>query len=479
MNLLKHPLICPAMLGLISLTSSCTSLGPQYETPLVNLPNSWANADANQTYQNHPAVIMHLDWWKFFEDPTLTSLIEEALQSNPDMDIAKNRILQAEEKLISAGADKNPSLDANLSTSKATSSSESGLGRTSSIMSTQFQTSWEIDLFGKFKRNIEASEANLKLKIAARNGIKIKLIASIAESYIAFRSKQEELSLGRETAHYLSELIELATHEVTVGLETEEQLQLTNIKLANLETTLTKKTSELKEISLAIDLLLGTRPGYAFISLNQSENLLQLPSTIALSIPADTILQRPDVQEALHQLQVEAANVGVAEAQRYPSFSFSGSIGLEALTLNSLGNSGANFSSIQASLLAPIFNSGSLDANVKAQVASRGAAVESYKKTVANGLNEAEQALVNLASIKNQLQNLSIALDAGANNLEFVNKRYQTGLVSFREVLQSRDELNAIKQKQSTLTFSEFQSITQLYKVLGGGWAYDNDEVKR
>ena len=169
----------------------------------------------------------------------------------------------------------------------------------------------------------------------------------------------------------------------------------------------------------------------------------------------------------------------MAEAQRYPSFSFSGSIGLEALTLNSLGNSGANFSSIQASLLAPIFNSGSLDANVKAQVASRGAAVESYKKTVANGLNEAEQALVNLASIKNQLQNLSIALDAGANNLEFVNKRYQTGLVSFREVLQSRDELNAIKQKQSTLTFGEFQSITQLYKVLGGGWAYNNDEVKR
>ena len=106
MNLLKHPLICPSMLGLISLISSCTSfLGPQYETPLVNLPNSWTNADTSQTYQNHPAAIMHLDWWKFFEDPTLTSLIEEALQSNPDMDIAKNRILQAEEKLISAGED--------------------------------------------------------------------------------------------------------------------------------------------------------------------------------------------------------------------------------------------------------------------------------------------------------------------------------------------------------------------------------------
>ena len=274
------------------------------------------------------------------------------------------------------------------------------------------------------------------------------------------------------------QLVELAKLEVTVGLETEEQLQLAQMQLATLKTTLSEKTSRLKEISLAIDLLLGAQPGDVFTTLTQSANLLQLPSTIALSIPADTILQRPDIQEALHQLQIETANVGVAEAQRYPSFSFSGSIGLEALTLNSLGNAGANFSSIQASLLAPIFNSGALDANVNAQVASREAALETYKKTVANGLTETEQALVNLASVKQQLQNLNIALDAGANHLELINQRYQTGLVSFREVLQSRDELNSLKQKQSTLTFNEFQSITQLYKVLGGGWAYNDDEAK-
>ncbi|MDA0237693.1 MAG: efflux transporter outer membrane subunit [Proteobacteria bacterium] len=466
------------MLGLTSLTLGCTSLETQYEAPLVDIPNSWVNADTNQIYQNHPESITHLEWWTFFEDPTLISLIEEALQSNPDMGIAQNRILQAEEKLISAGADKNPTLDANLKTSKATSSSESSVGRTSSTMTTQFQTSWEIDFFGKFKRNIEASEANLRLKIATRNGIKTKLIASVAESYIAFRSKQEEISLGQETVHYLIQLVELAKLEVTVGLETEEQLQLAQMQLATLKTTLSEKTSRLKEISLAIDLLLGAQPGDVFTTLTQSANLLQLPSTIALSIPADTILQRPDIQEALHQLQIETANVGVAEAQRYPSFSFSGSIGLEALTLNSLGNAGANFSSIQASLLAPIFNSGALDANVNAQVASREAALETYKKTVANGLTETEQALVNLASVKQQLQNLNIALDAGANHLELINQRYQTGLVSFREVLQSRDELNSLKQKQSTLTFNEFQSITQLYKVLGGGWAYNDDEAK-
>ena len=476
MNLFKHALLCPAILGLFSLTSSCGSLGPQYETPLVSLPNSWVNAEANQNYPNKLVNIMHLKWWKLFEDPTLISLIEEAFQSNPDMGIAQNRIIQAEEKLVSAGADKNPTLDANLRTSKATSSSASSLGRTSSIVSTQFQTSWEIDIFGKFKRNIEASEANLKLTIAARNGVKIKLIASIAEAYIAFRSTQEKISLAQETVNYLSELVELANYEVTVGLETEEALQLAKIQLIKLETTLKEENRKLKEISLSIDFLLGAQPGNVFITLSQSKNLLQAPSTIALSIPADTILQRPDVQEALHQLQLEAANVGVAEAQRYPSLSLSGSIGLEALALNSLGNSGANFSSIQAGLLTPIFNSGALDANVNAQVASREAALESYKKTVANGLNETEQALLNLASIRNQLQHLKIALDAGTDHLELINKRYQTGLISFREVLQSRNDLNSLRQQQSTLTFSEFQSITQLYKVMGGGWAHNSED---
>ena len=202
---------------------------------------------------------------------------------------------------------------------------------------------------------------------------------------------------------------------------------------------------------------------------------MKLPSTIAISIPADTILQRPDIQEALRRLQVEAAKVGVAEAQRYPTFSFTGSIGLEALAINSIGNSGANFSTIQASLLAPIFNSGALKANVNAQVATREAALEIYRKSVANGLNETEQALLNLNSIKERVKTIAPALQLSRNNVDLTNSRYEIGLVSFREVLKSREELNSLKQKQSSLTFDELQGVTQLYKVLGGGWAYESE----
>jgi outer membrane protein TolC len=208
-----------------------------------------------------------------------------------------------------------------------------------------------------------------------------------------------------------------------------------------------------------------------------SKSSLRLPKKIAISIPAETILQRPDIQEALNRLKIEAAKVGVAEAQRYPTFSLSGTIGLEALAINSLGNSGANFSSLQANLLAPIFNSGALKANVNTQIATRDEALEIYRKSVANGLNETEQALLNLSSVRKRLTTITPALQISRNHVALTNNQYEVGLVSLREVLKSREELNSLKQKQSSLKFDEFQGVTQLYKVLGGGWAYKTDQA--
>jgi outer membrane protein TolC len=222
---------------------------------------------------------------------------------------------------------------------------------------------------------------------------------------------------------------------------------------------------------MTIDLLIGNSAGDTFDTLMDSKNSLKSPSNIAISIPGETILQRPDIQEALFALQEETAKVGVAEAQRYPSFSFTGSLGLEALTINALGSSSANFSSIQANLLAPIFNSGGLTANLNAQVATRDAALESYKNVISNGLMETEQALVKLLSIKDQLSDISRSVEAGGKHLELTQYKYQSGLVSHRDVLDSLNELNSLKTKQSQIQFSELTSITQLYKTLGGGWA--------
>ena len=453
------------------LLSGCSALQPSFEESTLDLPESWANLENDNLYIVNTTDIARLQWWEMFNDSNLSSLIKSGLTANPDFTIAKIRIIQAQEQLISVGADKNPSVDANLRSSKSTSSSESSLGRTSTVMNTQFQTSWEFDIFGKFDRTIEASKANLQKKIAASHGVKVRLIADIVESYITFRSVQEDLKLNIEAAKYLTDFLKLSSLESRVGISSQEEVFLARSRLLNTKTTITGKTSDLKELGMTIDLLIGNSAGDTFDTLMDSKNSLKSPSNIAISIPVETILQRPDIQEALYALQEETAKVGVAEAQRYPSFSFTGSLGLEALTINALGSSSANFSSIQANLLAPIFNSGGLTANVNAQVATRDAALESYKNVISNGLMETEQALVKLLSIKDQLSDISRSVKAGGKHLELTQYKYQSGLVSHRDVLDSLNELNSLKTKQSQIQFSELTSITQLYKTLGGGWA--------
>jgi len=453
------------------LLSGCSALQPSFEESTLDLPESWANLENDNLYIVNTTDIARLQWWEMFNDSNLSSLIKSGLKANPDFTIAKIRIIQAQEQLISAGADKNPSVDANLRSSKSTSSSESSLGRTSTVMNTQFQTSWEFDIFGKFDRTIEASKANLQKKIAASHGVKIRLIADIVESYITFRSIQEDLKLNIKAAQYLTDFLKLSSLESRVGISSQEEVFLARSRLLNTKTTITGKTSDLKELGMTIDLLIGNSAGDTFNRLMDSKNSLKSPSNIAISIPAETILQRPDIQEALFALQEETAKVGVAEAQRYPSFSFTGSLGLEALTINALGSSSANFSSIQANLLAPIFNSGGLTANVNAQIATRDAALESYKNVISNGLMETEQALVKLLSIKDQLSDINRSVKAGGKHLELTQYKYQSGLVSHRDVLDSLNELNSLKTKQSQIQFSELTSITQLYKTLGGGWA--------
>lgn len=474
---LKRSLLLPMIVGLCFVNSSCTLKTPKFTKSIAQTPAHWVNLDEGQNYQVSDVDITRLEWWKAFEDPDLVNLIDEGLKSNHDIARAANRIRQAQAKLNSIRVDKNPTLDTIINTSKTTSSEEIGLGRTSSVITTQFQTSWEIDLFGKFKRNTDAAEANIQLEVAAMNGVKVKLISTIVESYITFRATTEEIKLTQETANYLREYVQLAELEAQVGLESIKQVQTAKIQLVSLETNIVEKKTRIKETLLAIDLLLGTNPGTASTKMAHSKSSLRLPKKIAISIPAETILQRPDIQEALNRLKIEAAKVGVAEAQRYPTFSLSGTIGLEALAINSLGNSGANFSSLQANLLAPIFNSGALKANVNTQIATRDEALEIYRKSVANGLNETEQALLNLSSVRKRLTTITPALQISRNHVALTNNQYEVGLVSLREVLKSREELNSLKQKQSSLKFDEFQGVTQLYKVLGGGWAYKTDQA--
>lgn len=196
-----------------------------------------------------------------------------------------------------------------------------------------------------------------------------------------------------------------------------------------------------------------------------------VPETVAVGIPADTLRQRPDVRAAERALAAQTARVGVAQAARYPAFRLSGSIGLEALTVSALGNSGAATSSLLAGVTAPIFDAGRLRAQVEIQDAVREQVLVAYEQTVLLALQEVENALVELARNRERGEALESAVDAARNAAELARQRYGAGLIDFQSVLDSERSLLALEDSLARSRANGVQALIRLYKALGGGWS--------
>ena len=200
-------------------------------------------------------------------------------------------------------------------------------------------------------------------------------------------------------------------------------------------------------------------------------DLPAVPETVAVGIPADTLRQRPDVRAAERRLVAETARVGVVEAARYPTFNLSGSIGLEALTLGALGNSGAGTSSLLAGITAPIFDAGRLRAQVEIQDAVREQARVVYEQTILVALQDVENALVDLARTRDRGEALANAVDAARNAATLARQRYSTGLIDFQSVLDSERSVLVLEESLATNRANGVQALIRLYKALGGGWS--------
>ena len=192
---------------------------------------------------------------------------------------------------------------------------------------------------------------------------------------------------------------------------------------------------------------------------------------IAVGIPADTLRQRPDVRAAERRLAAETARVGVAEAARYPSFKLSGSIGLEALTLGALGNSGAAASSLLAGITGPIFDAGRLRAQVEIQDAVREQALVAYEQTVLTALQDVENALVALARNRERVEALANAVESARNAALLARQRYSAGLIDFQSVLDTERTVLVLEDSLASSRADGVLALIRLYKALGGGWS--------
>ncbi|MEL0029600.1 MAG: TolC family protein, partial [Betaproteobacteria bacterium] len=302
---------------------------------------------------------------------------------------------------------------------------------------------------------------------------KTKLIADIASNYIGFRKIEKELLLVGTQRKSLLSLIELSEHRVSVGLSSTDKTDEIKIRVLQLDAQISELESSKIIFANKIDTLLGKTTGTSLNRLKSTHGTLMAPTSVAAAIPVNALKQRPDVQEALFALQIENAKIGVAEANRFPSLSLTGTIGLEALAVNAIGTSGTDFSSIRASVLGPIFNSGALKSQANAQVATRDAAIESVRQSVLQGLNEVEDVLTKLHETKNQWRAISDSVLKRRLLTELSRQKFEVGLVGMDEALEAEVDLVNLEKSLVQLESDELQHITDLYTAFGGGWAYD------
>jgi NodT family efflux transporter outer membrane factor (OMF) lipoprotein len=447
------------------LLAGCASLVPQRpaEPPVLDIPMAWSSGDG--VTPGHPNTQA---WWRQFNDAQLTALIEQALNANTDVQGAVASLRQARALVSVQAATLSPQVDASASAqrSKAAGTSASNLFRAG------FDASWEPDLFGANHAGLAAARADALASAASLGDVQISIAAEVASAYLQWCGTRVRLNVARQNLDTQQETLQIAQWRTQAGLSTSLEVEQARTAVEQTRAQIPALESTIAQAAHSIAVLTGRAPG----ELPQLKNSTALeapsaPDGLALTIPADTLRQRPDVRRAEQQVRAAAARATQAEAQRYPSFSLSGNIGLSALTLAALGGSGGSTAGLLAAVSVPLFDGGALRAKVDAQDAALAGAGASYKGTVLGALQDVEDSLVSLRSAQERRVTLQRAAEAADNASLIARQRYRSGLIDFQTVLDTqRSQLSA--QDGLVLARTDFAiAQVRLFKALGGGWA--------
>lgn len=442
------------LLAALTLLGGCATVGPSYSAPALPLASQW---QAPQTHDGKLASL--LDWWQQLDDPVLHRLLTVTEQQHPSLQSALAAIDSARADVDSAVLAGVPT--ASLSAS-ATRQRGSGTTRSSAL-----DASWEIDLWGKLQRNREAASARLQASEADWHDARASLAAELANYYVNYRASQLLAELAQLARQSQQASTEATRGLVSAGFTSAVDGADAEAALASADNTLLAQQAE-TEVYLKALVAVSGMPEAELRALLASEPA-RLPAAANLqvdSVPADLLRQRPDLQAAERQLAAASADIGVAEAARYPQLSLSG-------TLSVSRSQGKQHSSWQLGpgLSLPLFDGGSSQAAVTQAQASYRQALASYQSSVRSAVQEVEQALVRVDSSRQRESALAARYRLASGQLTAVNRQWQAGSASVLELGSALRSSISSQQDLITLQRDRLLYTLALYKALGGGWA--------
>lgn len=432
------------------------------QSAAVQVPEQWHNTGAQPQLQSPQDLSQ---WWARFGDAQMTLLIEQTLQANPSIQSAQTALRQARAQLEGQEAARLPSVGAGLDGSRGWEAGDNGR----SSYSARASASWEPDFWGRQANAVKAGEANVQAAVATLEGSHVSLAAEVALNYIELRSLQNRLRIAEDNLRIQRENQQITQWRVQAGLATSLEEEQARSSTAQTAAQIPALQASLAKTRHALAILAGQPPSALDAMLSTAKPLPVAPEHLAMTLPADTLRQRPDVRVQEQRVIAAVANLSSQERANFPTLRLSGMLGVSALTLGAL--SGASVAqSIAAALSAPLFDAGANRAQIRVQQAAVEQARINYRSTVLTALQEVEDALVQLQGDKDRLVQLQVAEEAARYAQLMANQRYSSGLVDFQTVLDTQRTLLSSQDSVATTQAAISTDYVRLYKALGGGW---------
>jgi len=516
-------------LSLVALLCAGCAVGPDYKKPSLWSPASWfraASPAAERAAERNSATTMTADpvdaaWWETFRDPILSRLVRRVATSNFDVRTATLRLSESRAQLRITAADEFPQVNGNASYTRerisqrgvasifsggggssgggsgssgggasgggSQASQSNGLGGRQGGIPTSavggsttippfnlfqygFDASWELDIWGRIRRAVEQSRAQLKASEEDRRNTLVSMMAEVANDYIQLRGAQRTEQVTRDNLASSRYSLFLTRERARGGVGTDLDVANAEATVAGVEGQLPQITQQEGQLINALSFLLGQTPGALTAELATPAPIPPAPAIVPIGLPSQLAERRPDIRQAEAQLHAATAAIGIAHADFYPRITLTGSLAIQALQFKDLGNWSARTYGLGPTITLPIFQGGRIRATVTLRKEQQQEAAISFQRVVLQAFQEVDNALLAYHSEQTRRDALRAAVKANRQALLLSTQRYVRGVANYLEVLTAQRGLLAAQQQLASSTTQASTNLVQLYKALGGGW---------
>ncbi|WP_177434369.1 efflux transporter outer membrane subunit [Pseudomonas sp. NDM] len=461
---------------LLAVSLGACTVGPDFQKPAATQPADWAKPVQSAPSQavNEP---LNERWWETFQDPQLSALTQRALNSNLDLKLASSRLQQSRAARQVITAERYPNSAATGSYARKRNSGK-GLNDPSgnngdsafNLWDAGFSASWELDFWGRVRRETEAADANLEVAENDRRGVLLTVLADTAQNYIQLRGVQNTRAVTEQNLDVARHSLKLSQLRLADGVATDLDVAEAAAQVAAIEARLPALEQRQAQLINAISLLMGEPPQALAQTLSTDAAVPQSPLQVAIGLPSELAERRPDIRQAEARLHAATANIGVAQGDFYPRITLSGNLGSQALQLSDFGSWGSRAFGIGPQFSLPLFDGGRLRGMLQLREAQQQEAAIAYQQIVLRAWHEIDDQLTAYNASQRRRDSLAEAVRQNQIALRTAQQQYVEGVVDFVNVLTVQSALLATQEQWVESSTGVSLAMVGLYKALGGGW---------